>query len=83
MDIAEDSAKASHVIASLKTPVAQEQWHHLRVEWTADEMIATLDGQTVKARHPYFATPKSRSWLAVPKSKTEIRSLVIRGEKAQ
>jgi len=81
VDIAEDSAKASHVIATLKTPVAAGQWHHLRVEWTGDEMIATLDGQTVRAKNDYFATPKTRSWLAVPKSKTEIRKLTIRGEK--
>jgi hypothetical protein len=83
VDIAEDSGKNSHVIASVKTPVAQEQWHHLRVEWMGDEMIATLDGQMVKARHEYFATPKVRSWLAVPKSKTEIRKLVIRGERTE
>jgi hypothetical protein len=81
VDIAEDSAKTSHVIATLKMPVASEQWHHLRVEWKKDEMIATLDGQTVSAKHDYFATPKTRSWLAVPKSKTEIRKLTIRGEK--
>jgi hypothetical protein len=83
VDIAEDSAKTSHVIASLKMPVAQAEWHHLRVEWMADEMIATLDGQTVRAKHDYFATPKARSWLAVPKSKTEIRKLTIRGEKTE
>ena len=81
VDIAEDSAKTSHVIASIKTPVAPEQWHHLRVEWRADEMIATLDDQSVSAKNAYFATPKSRSWLAVPKTKTEIRKLTIRGEK--
>ena len=83
VDIAEDSAKPSKVIATLKTPVALEQWHHLRVEWKADEMIATLDDQTVSAKHPFFATAKSRSWLAVPKAKTEIRKLAIRGEKIE
>lgn len=83
VEIAEDSAKTSHVIASLKMPVAQGQWHHLRVEWKGDEMIATLDGQSVRAKHEYFATPKTRSWLAVPKSKTEIRKLTIRGEKTE
>jgi hypothetical protein len=81
VDIAEDSVKPSHVIATLKMPVAFGEWHHLRVEWMGDEMMATLDGQTVHAKHDYFNTPKSRSWLAVPKSKTEIRKLTIRGEK--
>jgi hypothetical protein len=83
VDIAEDSVKPSHVIATLKMPVAANQWHQLRVEWTQDEMIATLDGQTVRAKHEYFATPKSRSWLAVPKSKAEIRKFTIRGDKTE
>jgi hypothetical protein len=83
VDIAEDSAKPSHVIATLKTPVASGQWHQLRVEWKQDEMIATLDGQTVSAKHEYLATPKARSWLAVPKTKTEIQKLTIRGEKTE
>lgn len=83
IDIAEDTEKTSHVIATLKMPVAKEQWHHLRVEWKADEMIATLDEQTVRAKHAFFSTPKARSWLAVPKTKTEIRKLTIRGEKTE
>lgn len=83
IDIAEDSVKPSHVVATLKMPVAFKEWHKLRVEWQGDEMIATLDGQTVRAKHDFFATPKSRSWLAVPKSKAEIRKFTIRGEKTE
>ena len=83
VDIAEDSTKPSHVIATLKMAVKQGEWHKLRVEWAGDEMTATLDDQSVHAKHDYFATPKARSWLAVPKSKTEIRNLVIRGEKTE
>jgi hypothetical protein len=64
-------------------PVTTGQWHQLRVEWKQDEMIATLDGQTVQAKHDYFSTPRTRSWLAVPKTKTEIRKLTIRGEKTE
>jgi len=83
VDIAEDSAKPSHVIATLKMPVAANEWHKLRVDWKNDEMSATLDGQTVHGQHEYLATPKIHSWLAVPKSKTEIRNLTIRGEKTE
>ena len=83
VDIAEDSVKPSHVIATLKMPVAPHDWHKLRVEWKNDEMSATLDGQTVHAQHEYLATPKIHSWLAVPKSKTEIRNLTIRGDKTE
>ncbi|HSU67311.1 MAG TPA: hypothetical protein VLJ39_10595 [Tepidisphaeraceae bacterium] len=81
VDIAEDSAKTSHVIASLKMPVAPGEWHKLRVEWTADQMSATLDGKSVEAKNDYLARPKAQTWFAVPKTKTEIRNLTIRGEK--
>jgi hypothetical protein len=83
VDIAEDSAKPSHVIASLKMPVASGEWHHLRVEWSGNEMTATLDGQSVHGQHDFLASPKKQSWLAVPKSKAEIRNLTIRGEKSE
>ena len=83
VEIAEDSTKASHVIATLKMPVAQNEWHHLRVEWTGDAMVAILDDQKLEAKDPYFANAKSRTWLAVPKTKTEVRKLTIRGEKTE
>ncbi len=78
MIIAEDSVKPSHTLATLKTPVAVGEWHHLRVEWQGDRMAARLDGRELRAQHPYLATPKSRSWLAVGKAAT-VRALTISG----
>lgn len=80
MAIAEDSVKPSHAIATLKTPVKQGEWHHLRVEWEGDRMAANLDGQSLNAQHPYLGTPKSQSWLAVGKA-AKVRNLKISGEK--
>ncbi len=78
MDIAEDSVKPSHVLASLKRPVTAGTWHHLRVEWRDDLMSARLDGRNLHARHDYLRTPKTRSWLAVAKE-VKIRDLKISG----
>ena len=80
LSIAEDSVKPSHAIATIKLPVKQGEWHHLRVEWQGDRMAARLDGQELQARHEFLATPKSRSWLAVGKA-AKVRNLSISGEK--
>ncbi|WP_176159161.1 hypothetical protein [Prosthecobacter debontii] len=78
LSIAEDSVKPSHTLATLKLPVKTGEWHHLRVEWTGDQMAANLDGHTLKAQHPYLATPKTRSWLAVGKA-AQVRALKVSG----
>ena len=78
--IQEDSAKASHTIATLKYNAKIGEWHHLRVEWKDDEMAATIDGQEIQAKHPYLATAKKRSWLAGSKT-ADVKNLTINGEK--
>lgn len=79
LSIAEDSTKPSHTIAKLPMTVKPNEWHKLRVEWQGDQMAANLDGQELKAQHPYLATPKARSWLAAGKS-VKVRNLKISGE---
>jgi len=81
LSIAEDSVAPSHTIATTKVTAKQGEWHHLRVEWKGDEMAANLDGVELKAKHPYVATAKARSWLAGTKS-ADVRNLTINGEKA-
>lgn len=76
--IAEDSVKPSHTIAKLPVATKPGVWHRLRVEWRADQMAANLDGQELRAQHPYLATPKSRSWIAAGKA-VKIRNLKISG----
>lgn len=80
LSIAEDSVAPSHTIAKLPVPVKPGEWHHLRVEWKADQMAANLDGKELRAQHAFLATPKSRSWLAAGKS-VKVRNLRISGDK--
>lgn len=82
LSIAEDSVAPSHTIATTKVAAKQGEWHHLRVEWKGDEMAANLDGVELKAKHPYVATAKARSWLAGTKS-ADVKNLTINGEKAE
>lgn len=82
LSIAEDSVKPSHTIASLPLKVTPGKWHHLRVEWKGDEMAANLDGNELKAQHPFLATKKGRSWLAAGKV-VQVRNLTIRGVEAE
>ncbi|MFA6542950.1 MAG: hypothetical protein WCS99_00895 [Limisphaerales bacterium] len=80
LSIAEDSVKPSHTIANLPVSVKTGEWHHLRVEWKADQMAASLDGHELRAKHSFLATPKSRSWLAAGKS-VKVRNLKISGQR--
>lgn len=79
LSIAEDSVKPSHTLARLPLPVKPGAWHRLHVEWRGDQMAASLDGQELRAQHPFFATAKARSWLAAGKS-VKIRNLRIAGD---
>ena len=79
LSIAEDSVTPSHTIATTKVTAKQGEWHHLRVEWKGDQMAAILDGQPLRATHPYLATPKVRSWLAGTKS-ADVKNLSVRGK---
>ncbi len=77
--IAEDSQKPSHTLATLPYAAKAGEWHHLRVEWKGDQMAANIDGQELRAQHPFLATTKVRSWLAGSKT-AEIKNLTIHGE---
>lgn len=80
--IAEDSVTPSHTIAKAKVSAKQGEWHHLRVEWKGDEMAANLDGVELKAKHPFIASAKTRSWLAGAKS-ADVKNLTINGVKVE
>jgi len=79
MVIAEDSVKPSHTLAKLEFKAKPGQWYHLRVEWLGDKIQANLEGEELSAQHPFLATPKSRSWLAVGRT-AKIRDLQISGD---
>jgi hypothetical protein len=76
--IAEDSVKPSHILARMPLEPIKGQWRHVRVEWTGDRMAVRIDGKELQARHPFLATPKTRSWIAGAKS-AEVRNFIIKG----
>lgn len=76
--IAEDSVKPSHVLARLPLEPVKGAWRQVRVEWDGDRMAVRIDGQELRASHPFLATPKTRSWIAGARA-AEVRNLVIRG----
>jgi hypothetical protein len=76
--IAEDSVKPSHILARMPLETVKGEWRHVRVEWTGDRMAVRIDGKELQARHPFLATPKTRSWIAGAKS-AEVRNFIIKG----
>ena len=70
--------KPSHVLARLPLEPVKGAWRQVRVEWDGDRMAVRIDGQELRASHPFLATPKTRSWIAGAKA-AEVRNLVIRG----
>lgn len=79
--VAEDSVKPSHTLTNAPVDVKPGEWHRVRVEWRGNTMAARLDGREIRATHPYLATPKQRSWIAVGGPGTQIRNLTIAGQK--
>jgi hypothetical protein len=82
LSIAEDSVTPSHTIATTQVTAKLGEWHHLRVEWKGAEMAANLEGVELKAKHPFIATAKARSWLAGTKS-ADVKNLTINGTKVE
>jgi hypothetical protein len=77
--IQEDTAKASHTIATQKYAAKVGEWHHLRVEWKDDSFAFKIDDQApITAQHPYLATAKKRSWIAGSKT-ADVKNLTING----
>ncbi len=82
LSIAEDSVAPSRTIATTKAVAKLGEWHHLRVEWKGDEMAANLDGVELRAKHPFVASEKARSWLAGTKN-ADVKNLTINGTPAE
>ena len=54
----------SHTLAEAKLDLKQDDWQRLHVEATGGKLVARLNGQEMRAEHPYLATPKVRWWFA-------------------
>lgn len=80
--LAEDSTEVkgktpSHTLAETAVDLKPEEWQHLRVEYTGDQMAARLNGAELRAQNPYLATPKVRWWLAAGGAGTQVRNIRV------
>lgn len=80
--LAEDSTEVkgktpSHTLAEAKVDLKTDEWQHLRVEFTGDQLAAQLGSAQLKAQHPYLATPKQRWWFAVSGGTAQIRNIRV------
>lgn len=80
ISIAEDSVKPSHILVRQTADLASGVWHKLRIEWTGDQISVKINEQTLQARHPFLAMPKTRSWIAVGGQTASVRALKISGK---
>jgi hypothetical protein len=77
--LCEDSAEVkgktpSHTLAEAKIDLKPDDWQRLHVEYTGDKLVARLNGQEMRAEHPYLATPKVRWWFAAS-DKVQVRNV--------
>lgn len=79
LSIAEDSVKPSHTLAKLPCDLKAGAWHRLRIEWSGGKIIAQVNEHRLEAAHPYLASSKTRSWIAVGGQTASIRALKIQG----
>ena len=80
ISLAEDSIKPSHTLAKQTADLASGQWHKLRFEWQGDEIAVRVNDVTVRTKHDYLRTEKTRSWIAVGGNSLSIRALKISGK---
>jgi hypothetical protein len=54
----------SHTLTEATVDLKPGDWQRLHVESSGGKLVARLNGQELRAEHPYLATPKVRWWLA-------------------
>lgn len=80
ISIAEDSVKPSHTIAKAPADLKTGVWHRLSFAWSGDRISLKVNDLIVETVHPYLATGKTRSWIAVGGQTASIRALKISGK---
>ena len=54
----------SDTLTESKVDLKPEDWQRLHVESTSGKLVVRLNGEELRAEHPYLATPKVRWWFA-------------------
>jgi len=70
----------SHVLAEMPEDLKSDDWQKLRVEYAGEKLAIRLNGQELRAEHPYLGMPKVRWWFAAQQG-VEVRNVrVTEGE---
>ncbi|MGB8169651.1 MAG: hypothetical protein WCF18_19275 [Chthoniobacteraceae bacterium] len=54
----------SNTLTESKLDLKPDEWQRLHVEATNGKLVARLNGEELRAEHPYLATPRVRWWFA-------------------
>ena len=65
----------SNTLAETKAELKQGDWQRLHVESTGNKLVARLNGQELRAEHPYLATAKVRWWFAAGGDNVQLRNV--------
>jgi len=73
----------SHVLAETPEDLKPDDWQKLRVEYAGEKLAIRLNGQELRAEHPYLGMPKVRWWFAAQQG-VQVRNVrVIEGQPIQ
>jgi hypothetical protein len=64
----------SDTLAEAAIDLKPEDWQRLHVEYSDGKLAVRLNGQELRAEHPYLATPKVRWWFAA-NDKVQVRNV--------
>jgi len=66
----------SHVLAEMPVDLKPDEWQKLRVEYAGEKLAIRLNGQELRAEHPFLGTPKARWWMAAA-STDQVRNVKV------
>jgi len=66
----------SHVLAEMPVDLNPDDWQKLRVEYAGEKLAIRLNGQELRAEHPYLGMPKVRWWFAA-QSGVQVRNVRV------
>jgi hypothetical protein len=73
----------SDVLAESALDLKPDEWQKLRVEYAGEKLAIRLNGQELRAEHPYLGMPKVRWWFAAQQG-VQVRNVhVTEGEPLQ
>jgi hypothetical protein len=73
----------SHVLAEMAVDLKPDEWQKLRVDYAGEKLAIRLNGQELRAEHPFLGTPKARWWFAAASTEQVRNVRVTEGQPIQ